>query len=128
MKKKVNLLSLLFISSLLISCENSIRPSDLLGNWEAISIFEEGQPLEIDYPVIRLLVSEDGTYNYTGTLNYKESGRWHIQNEYFITKDTLLPDALEKTVLISKLTQDSFEMEMKEGEKERILVMIKSNF
>ena len=127
MKKKLNLLALLFVISLLNSCNHSISSDDLLGRWEAISVFEEGKALEIDYPVIRLFVSEDGTYNYTGTLNYKESGHWHIQNEYFITKDTLLPDAFERTVLISNLTQDSFEMKMQEGGKERVLVMIKSD-
>ena len=126
MTKYSTLTFLIFTTLFLSSCNNSITSSDLLGKWEAISIIEEGVPVEIDYPIIRLFVSDNGTYDYSGTLNYKESGRWHTQDKYFVTKDTLLPDAIEKTMLISNLTENSFEMKSEEGGKERVLMMIKS--
>lgn len=128
MKKNLSILSLFFIISFFSSCnETVIISDDLLGKWEATSIFIEGEPLEIDYPITRLVILKDNTYQYSGTLNYKESGRWRLHRNFFITKDTLLPNALEKKILISNLTQSSFKMEIKGENKEQILFMIKSD-
>jgi hypothetical protein len=119
-----NLVLLLFSVVLFASC-GEMSPNQLIGKWEAKSVMEDGLALEIDYPIIQLELSGNGTYTYQGTLNYKEAGKWRIQSKYLFTKDTLKGEGVEKAVLISELAPDSFDMEMKEGGKQRVMKMVR---
>lgn len=116
---------LIFFTVLVYSGCNDLSRGDLIGSWEAVSVSEAGRPLEVDYPLIRLDIMKDGTYNYQGTLNYREAGKWHIKSHHLYTIDTLKPGATEKAVLISSLTRDSFELKMSENEIERIMKMVR---
>ena len=75
-------LFLLLLSVVFFASCSEMSPNQLIGQWEAKSVTEDGQPLEIDYPVIQLELSENGTYTYQGTLNYQEAGKWRIQSKY----------------------------------------------
>ncbi|KAA3637160.1 MAG: hypothetical protein DWQ02_07150 [Bacteroidetes bacterium] len=113
------------LGSIIISSCSQWSGMDLVGTWEATNILEEDQPLEVDYPSVRLDLKEDGTYEYTGTLNYREAGKWSTKSNYLYTRDTLKPDGEQKVVFIRSYSPDSLEIQMVEAEKTRILKMVK---
>lgn len=120
--KKNNFLILLFAILLFAGCTGWTE-SDLIGTWEATSVTEEDEPLSVDYPTVQLILKADKTYEYKGTLNYREAGKWLAESNFLYTKDTLKPDGAQKAVYISAFQQDSLEMQMIEQEKTRIMKM-----
>jgi hypothetical protein len=120
--KKFNSFILLCVVLLFAGC-TQWTDSDLVGTWEAISITEEGEPLSVDYPTVLLTLKADNTYEYKGTLNYREAGKWLAESNYLYTKDTLKPDGVQKIVFIADFQQDSIEMQMVEQEKTRFMKM-----
>ena len=96
---------------------------DLVGTWEAYNITEEDEPIEVDYPSVMLKLNPDGTYEYKGTLNYREAGRWLLESRLLHTKDTLKPDGEQRSVYILSIAKDSLELQMAEQEKTRKMKM-----
>lgn len=115
----------IILSFMIISSCSQWSAQDLTGLWEATSVTEEDQSLEVDYPSISLLLNTDGTYEYSGTLNYREAGKWSVKSNYLYTRDTLKPDGDQKIVFIKSFSKDTLELQMAEAEKTRILKMVK---
>ncbi len=113
----------IILSIIIIASCSQWSGMDLEGTWEATSILEEDQPLEVDYPSVKLDLKDDGTYEYTGTLNYREAGKWSTKSNYLYTIDTLIPDGAQKIVFIKSYSRDSLEIQMVQQEKVRILKM-----
>lgn len=108
------------------SC-SEFSSADLHGKWEAVVVIEEGDTLQVDYPSIQLHLNESGTYQYNGTLNYKEAGNWQYKSKHLLTTDTLKLNSPEKAVLISSFQDNSFEMTMEENGKKRMMKMSRIN-
>lgn len=120
--KKIKYLTPLILIVLFGAC-TSWNESDLVGTWEATSVTEEGEAVSIDYPTVKLILKADRTYEYKGTLNYREAGKWLAESNFLYTKDTLKPEGAQRAVYISAFEQDSLEMKMVEQEKTRIMKM-----
>jgi hypothetical protein len=116
-------LFLLLILTLFFSCEK-LNKEHLKGHWSAIHLTEEGDSLKVNLEEITLAFS-DKKYDFTSTLNYKESGTYLLKDNLLFTVDTLNDKANEKVVEITKLKADSLFIRMNDGGKERILVMKK---
>jgi hypothetical protein len=109
---------------LMISCE-LYDNTELSGNWQAISLTEEGDSLAVDLSGIRFEFKEDGRYYFHSTLNYEEAGTYRLDGPYLFSTDTTQSLIREKAVEIMLLTTDSLELRMKELGKERIMLLRK---
>lgn len=109
---------------LLLSC-NSTNEVELVGNWQAFEVLEEGELLPVNYKEIKFSFHADESYKYFSTLNYREAGSYFVEKPYLYTRDTLNQASSEKAVEIIKLTPDSLFLKMNEGNKQRILKLAK---
>ncbi len=121
--KKVHCFSVL-LCLLLVSC-TEYNEERLVGSWQAVTVLEEGEPLDIETEVIRISFDKDGSYAYQSTLNYQESGSYYLDNQYLFTTDTINQASTEKAVEIIMLTEDSLHLKMIDTGKERLLKMIR---
>lgn len=115
-------LGLLTIST---ACQSGYQATALQGQWQAVAITEEGTPLAVDLSQIELQFTPSDRYTYQSTLNYREAGSFYVDGTYLFTRDTLNQASTEKAVEILKLANDTLQLKMMDGEKERRLTMIK---
>lgn len=99
----------------------------IVGNWQAIALQEEGQPVEADIQVVRFHFDDNHQYQFHGTLNYEEAGTYYLNSKYLYTTDTLNQATTEKAVEIMRLTDDSLFIKMNESGRERVLKLVKTN-
>lgn len=104
---------------------NSYDNPDLAGNWQAVSLTEEGDSLAVDLSSIRFDFKNDGRYYFHSTLNYEEAGTYRLDGPYLFSTDTLQSVAREKAVEIILLNEDSLQLRMQELGKERIMLLLK---
>ncbi|NUO02571.1 MAG: hypothetical protein HUU01_18345 [Saprospiraceae bacterium] len=97
----------------------------IVGQWQAVAVLEEGDSLEVDPQYIKLAFGKNKDYSYNGPLKYEESGSYYVESKYLYTLDTLNQASTEKAVEIVKLTEDSLQLLMKEGARERLLKFVK---
>lgn len=110
---------------LLTACESGFKQEALHGQWEAIAITEEGTPLAVDPNQIKLHFMVSDHYTYQSTLNYREAGTYQIDGTYLFTRDTLNQASTQKAVEILKLVNDTLQLKMMDGDKERQLTMVR---
>jgi hypothetical protein len=111
--------------TILPACQSGYQPADLQGNWQAVAITEEGTPLAVDPSQIELEFTPADRYTYRSTLNYREAGSFYVDGTYLFTRDTLNQASTEKAVEILKLANDTLQLKMMDGDKERLLTMVK---
>lgn len=109
------------LACVLASC-GGIQKEELKGKWTAVQLTEEGDSLKVNLEEITLNFWENG-YDFTSTLNYKESGIYQLKDNLLITLDSINEGQTEKVVEITKLQNDSLFIRMNEAGKERLLVM-----
>lgn len=117
------LLGILFLQN---SC-TSIEKERIQGQWQGVSITENGKALEIDPGQIKLNFLPSEKYTYHSTLNYREAGSYHMDKKYLYTTDTLNLASSQKAVEILLLDEDSLHLKMMENHQERVLKMEKVN-
>lgn len=110
---------LLFVC-LVCACE-PYSTADLAGSWRAVSLTEDGDSLAVDLTEIGFTFTADGGYTFQSTLNYQESGTYHLDGPYLFSTDTTKDWQQEKAVKIAYLTTDSLQLEMQEMGKARYL-------
>ncbi len=96
---------------------------ELVGNWQAIDLLEEGEPLPIDVDQIRITFQPDGAYQYHSTLNYQEAGSYYLSGKTLFRLDTLNQASSEKAVEIAYMGADSLVFRMNENGRERLLIL-----
>ncbi len=121
--KKIHCFSMV-LSLIMISC-TEYNEDRLIGSWQAVSVLEEGKPLDIETEVIQISFTPDGSYAYQSTLNYRESGSYYLDSKYLFTTDTINQASTEKAVEIIMLTEDSLQLKMMDTGKERLLKMVR---
>lgn len=116
---RCGLFSLLLIT---LSCvSEDVRNIKLIGNWQAIELYEMDSLLNIDLEEVRLSFTENGTYLFTGTLRYLETGKYRLSSDFIFLQDTLKAESLERPIKLLTLANDSLSVEMKDNHKKRIL-------
>ena len=111
----------------LSGCEHELQYADLVGNWHAFEVTEEGEPLGVDPAVIRLQILPGNRYAFESTLNYREAGHCTIDPPYLYTTDTTATDQEEKVVrILNPIPQDSLFLLMQEEDgSKRTLRMVR---
>lgn len=109
---------------LLLGC-SPYRQRDLIGEWQAISISQEGDSLQIDPKLVQFTFNKDEGYTFKSTLNYHESGTYYILDKRLFTMDTLNRASTEKAVEILMLTPDSLHLKMSDAGKDRLMKLVK---
>ena len=107
-----------------VSC-NPFSSSDLHGHWTAISVLKKDEPLDINHSEVTLSFTQNNTYYFTSTLNYKEAGHYQLDGQKLLTTDTLQNPPASKTVLVEKLSSDTLRIKMKNQTDWMLLTMIK---
>ncbi|MEN9612174.1 MAG: hypothetical protein RLZZ628_2988 [Bacteroidota bacterium] len=107
----------------MVSCKSELE-RNLEGNWFADALTENGAPIEVDGDVVQFEFKSNNEYNFNGTLNVHEVGKFRISNHYLYTKDDL-KNAPEKAVHIQRLTVDSLVLAMNDKGKERVLTLLR---
>lgn len=115
---------LFFVLLLANACGPNVE-HQIIGSWQAVVVLEEGDSLEVDPQYIKLNFGKNKDYTYSGPLKYEESGSYYVESKYLYTLDTLNQASTEKAVEIVKLTEDSLQLLMKEGARERLLKFVK---
>ena len=98
----------------LLTC-SPVQDELIVGSWQAISVEEEGAQLALDPSQIKLAFTENDTYTYESTLNYREAGSYFVDAKYLYTTDTVNQASTEKAVEIVLLTADSLSLKMNDN-------------
>ena len=118
---------LIFILLLIFTACSDVHDNLLIGKWQASALLEEGAMLSIDTTQIHFEFSEDQSYLYTSTLNYREAGSYSLDASYLYTTDTLNQASSKKTVEILLLSEDSLHIKMEDNGRERILKLVRKH-
>ncbi|RME96631.1 MAG: hypothetical protein D6772_11685 [Bacteroidetes bacterium] len=119
-------IAILFLLGSLLSC-GPYSKEDLAGEWQAISLIEEGDSLAVNLADIGFTFTPDGGYTFRSTLNYVEAGTYRLDGPFLFSTDTTRPVQQEKAVKIISLTPDSLQLQMQEKGKTRILWLSKQH-
>ena len=84
-------------------------------------LIEEGDTIDVILDDVGLFFDTDGSYIYTSTLDYEESGTFRSSGDMLFTTPTAQDTLLERPVEIALLTDNLLHLNMKEGDKNRIL-------
>ena len=103
------------------------KTEDLVGNWQATYIAEEGKELDIDYAPVNFQFNSKGFYEFNSTIEYKEEGTYFLNGDLLYTLDTLNSASSEKAVKITKLTSDSLHLNMMANGKDKLMKLYRVN-
>lgn len=115
-----NLLPFLMIIGLLINCKSGIDDTLIRGKWKAAAFVENGVPSDVDLSNVYFQFNENGSYEYFGTVQQEEAGRYYVLGRMLHTTDTTAAKAFEKSVKIKMLTTDSLYFQMNAAGKPQI--------
>ncbi len=122
MKRYFLACGLFFLLILTFSCSSEdLRNAALAGNWQAVELLEMDSLLNINLQEVQLAFTENGTYLFTGTLKYREVGKYRLANDLIFLRDTLKSENLERPIKLLMLANDSLSVEMRDNHKKRIL-------
>jgi len=107
----------------LTGCSNPYE-TQIIGDWTATKITEEGEELNVDAQEVQLSLKTNGDYSYNSTLKYKEAGSWFLDENLLFTNDTV-HKAGQKAVMILSVQEDTLVIKMEEKGKERLLTLTK---
>ena len=115
-------LVVIILLTIILACGcGKFSKSKLLGNWQAVSLIENNEAIEMSFDGVNMHFNADGGYQYNGTLNHKEAGFFDINGNLLLTLDTLNNGSTEKAVELLELNSKTLRIKMKEGANERIL-------
>ncbi|SER39966.1 hypothetical protein [Neolewinella agarilytica] len=97
----------------------------LLGDWQAVSVTENGDSLRLNPAEIGFTFRPDNRYTFRSTLRYQEAGTWRYDHGYLFARDTTQPENPERVVAIDKMTPDSLMLRMKADTAERYVLLLR---
>lgn len=118
---------LLFLTLFLLFACQQMNDESLIGQWQAVSLTEEGEPVPVNMEEISFEFRADQSYRYSSTLNYREAGAWYVETRFLYTTDTINQASTEKAVEILMLSEDSLHLGMLEDGKERVIKLVRGN-
>lgn len=101
----------LYLSIGLASCIQNPEEA-IIGAWNVSAITSENPLPNYNLTDFHFDFLPDGSYQYSGNLYYRESGRFSVKSGYLYTTDTLNQASTEKAVQIIKLSRDSLVLRM----------------
>ena len=72
------------LAVVLVACQRDRTP-ELLGTWQATSLVEEGDTVDVRLDEVSLRFEPDGDYVYTSTLDYYEEGTFALDGDILTT-------------------------------------------
>lgn len=84
-------------------------------------LIEDGDTIDVILDDVGLYFDKEGKYIYTSTLDYEESGTFRTKGNMLFTTPVKQDTLVERPVAIARLSETSLHLNMKEGEKNRIL-------
>ncbi len=120
-------LTALFIVFLSVSACKSDKEKAIVGKWNADNLVECDDVVPIVANLVNIEFKSDDQYIFNSTLNIHEEGTYKIKKNYLFLQDKIRDKAVEKIVLITKLTSDSLVLEMNFKGKEQWLTFVKEN-
>lgn len=121
MRSKLIILSVLALS--LAAC--TAEPDYLIGKWQAVQVSEQGDSMKLIPAEVGFHFMPNGRYSFNSTLNYKEAGRYSVQENFLVAVDTIHTNTKDRIVEIELLKADSLRLKMREGNKERQILLLK---
>lgn len=118
----------LFVVLLSVSACKSDKEKAIVGKWNADNLVECDDVVPIVANLVNIEFNSDGRYIFNSTLNIHEEGTYKIKKNHLFLQDKIRDKAVEKIVLITKLTSDSLVLEMNFKGKEQWLTFVKENF
>ncbi len=104
-------ISLLFM----FACKAEIDKTLIHGQWKAAAFIENDEVKDMDLSKVSFTFNQDGSYQYHGTLQPQESGRFYVLGRMLFTTDTTANQRIEKSVKITQLSTDSLYFQMNAG-------------
>ena len=117
----------LFVLLLSVSACKSDKEKAIIGKWNADNLVECDDVVPIVANLVNIEFNSDGRYFFNSTLNIHEEGSYKIKKKHLFLQDKIRDKAVEKIVLITKLTSDSMVLEMNFKGKEQWLTFVKEN-
>ena len=117
----------LFVLLLSVSACKSDKEVAIVGKWNADNLVECDDVVPIVANLVNIEFNPDGRYFFNSTLNIHEEGTYKIKKNHHFLQDKIRDKAVEKIVLITKLTSDSLVLEMNFKGKEQWLTFVKEN-
>ena len=84
-------------------------------------LIEDGDTIDVILDDVGLFFDEEGKYIYTSTLDYEESGIFRSKGNMLFTTPVKQDTLVERPVAIALLDELVLHLNMKEGQKNRIL-------
>lgn len=96
----------------------------LIGQWQAVSVTENGNELTLDPAEVQFYFGPDGRYRYESTLDYREAGYYRVVDGILLSRDTLSRQTEEKAVRIDlSSAADTLFIDMEyEGRPQQIIL------
>ena len=117
----------LFVLLLSVSACKTDKEKAIVGKWNADNLVECDDVVPIVANLVNIEFKSDGRYIFNSTLNIHEEGTYKIKKNHLFLQDKIRDKAVEKIVLITKLTSDSMVLEMNFKGKEQWLTFVKEN-
>ena len=117
----------LFVLLLSVSACKTDKEKAIIGKWNADNLVECDDVVPIVANLVNIEFKSDGRYIFNSTLNIHEEGTYKIKKNHLFLQDKIRDKAVEKIVLITKLTVDSMVLEMNFKGKEQWLTFVKEN-
>ena len=117
----------LFVLLLSVSACKTDKEKAIVGKWNADNLVECDDVVPIVANLVNIEFKSDGRYIFNSTLNIHEEGTYQIKKNHLFLQDKIRDKAVEKIVLITKLTADSMVLEMNFKGKEQWLTFVKEN-
>jgi hypothetical protein len=124
MIRTLRVISCLLLAGVLLHCTREEKL--LVGDWQAVSVTENGDSLRLNPAEIGFTFREDKRYSFRSTLRYSEAGRWRYDHGFLFATDTTHPGLPERIVAIDRLTLDSLILRMRADSAEREVVLLRS--
>lgn len=110
---------------ILIACASlqacTLSEKDLVGAWQAVSFYENGQSVVTNLDSVSLHLAPQGGYEFRSQGFYREAGTYRISAKYLFLTDTTQTPAKEHIVKVLNISADTLKICMSLGGKEQVL-------
>ncbi len=95
--------------------------NQLAGNWQAVAFYENGKTRNVPLDSVVISLDNQGGYQFRSQGFYQESGSYRISASYLFLTDTSVRPALQHTVKVLDVSDDSLKIEMSSADKTQVL-------
>jgi hypothetical protein len=104
----------------------SLDVKQLIGHWQAVAFFENGQSLAAPLDSVALTFAENGYYEFRSIGFYREAGPFRLDGKLLFLNDTTQKPAKERTLKVLFLSADTLKIQMQKAGQEQVLFFKKT--